>query len=56
MILASEFRNKMAEGRVFERHGKYRRDFYDEVCRDAEEVNLGVFPKSSRRLNVPFRM
>ncbi|KAI0300392.1 hypothetical protein BC826DRAFT_675902 [Russula brevipes] len=49
-ILASEFRNKMAEGRVFERHGEYRRDFYDEVYRDAEEVNLGVFPKSCQNV------
>ncbi|KAI0302586.1 hypothetical protein BC826DRAFT_422138 [Russula brevipes] len=36
-ILASEFRNKMAEGRVFEEHGEYRRNFYDEVYRDATE-------------------
>ena len=44
MILASKFRDKMAEGRKFEQHGEYRRSFYDEVYRDAEEVKLGVFP------------
>jgi hypothetical protein len=53
MILASEFRYKMAEGRVFEQHGEYRRNFYDEVYRDAEKVKLGVFLKSPDILMSP---
>lgn len=42
--LASEFRDRMAEGRTFEAHGDYRRKFYDIVFERADQVVLPSFP------------
>ena len=41
--LASEFRDRMADGRTFEAHGAYRTKFYDDVYAQALKVMLPSF-------------
>ena len=43
--LASEFRDRMAQGRTFGAHGPYRTNFYDAVITQAQEVMLPSFPR-----------
>ena len=43
--LASEFRDKMAEGRTFAEHGPYCTTFYDDVFSRAQKVLLPSFPE-----------
>ncbi|KAK2467680.1 hypothetical protein APHAL10511_000274 [Amanita phalloides] len=41
-ILASKFRDRMAEGRTFEAHGAYRKKFYDVIVRHAKRNVMAI--------------
>jgi len=44
LILASEFRDRMAKGRTFDSHGAYRQQFYSVVFKHARRVTLPPSP------------
>ena len=52
-IIASEFRNRMADGRTFAEHGPYRTRFYDDVYSRANKVLLPPFPNEAGFLTSP---
>ncbi|RDX39464.1 hypothetical protein OH76DRAFT_1297907, partial [Lentinus brumalis] len=45
--IAREFRRKMSEGMQYEQHGQYRRDFYSDVCKRADESLARKSPESA---------
>jgi hypothetical protein len=46
--LASAFRDRMTIGQSFNDSNKYRQDFYNDVIKLAEEVNLQTFTVSEK--------